>query len=199
MGFSKSFFNQLGRDTGRAVSNALYKDKHAIVYRRAGDTSKREAAKEELKLHKQKLELEQEEREQRQLEIRLTKLSKEITQKIEQIEQIEIPEDNPALIRVLNDLTYLLKANSWKMCVNGEEAEESLYNRYADTILAKYEHALITLETYSPTDLNLPRYQQQLKVFRRNRFWGKYKFYILAITAVLCFPLFGYILDLLDT
>ena len=101
MGFSKSFFNQLGRDTGRAVSNALYKDKHAIVYRRAGDTSKREAAKEELKLHKQKLELEQEEREQRQLEIRLTKLSKEITQKIEQIEQIEIPEDNPALIRVL--------------------------------------------------------------------------------------------------
>ena len=82
MGFSKSFFNQLGRDTGRAVSNALYKDRHAIVYRRVGDKSKQEAAKTELKLTEQKLELERELRQQERQEARLNRLSGKIEQKI---------------------------------------------------------------------------------------------------------------------
>ncbi|WP_018337171.1 hypothetical protein [Butyricimonas synergistica] len=197
MGFSKSFFNQLGRDTGRAVSNALYKDRHAIVYRRVGDKSKQEAAKTELKLTEQKLELERELRQQERQEARLNRLSGKIEQKIEQIHSLEIPEDKPALLHTLNELIYLLKANSWDS-TRDSEAEDALVNRYADTILAKYEHALITLGTYFPEDPSLTYYSQQLKTFRKNRFWGKYKMFVIGILVILGSPLFFYIIHLLD-
>ena len=36
MAFFKSFFNQIGRDTGRLVSNKIFGDKHAIRHQHVG-------------------------------------------------------------------------------------------------------------------------------------------------------------------
>ena len=52
MGIWNSFKGQVGRDTGKVVSNLIWKDKHASVYRRAEDR-KQEA----LKLRKNNLKL----------------------------------------------------------------------------------------------------------------------------------------------
>ena len=57
MGIWNSFKGQVGRDTGKVVSNLIWKDKHASVYRRAEDR-KQEA----LKLKKKQLEAELEQK-----------------------------------------------------------------------------------------------------------------------------------------
>lgn len=128
------------------------------------------------KIEQQKTELQSE---NLKLEEELQKIQK-LEQPIEQIRQLEIPENVPALCHTLDDLIYLLKANSWHAVYEAKEAD-TLANRYADAILAKYEQALFILETRFPTDPALPRYRQQLKTFRKNKFFGKYKKHILTV------------------
>lgn len=42
MGFFQSAKNQVGRDLGKVISNAVFGDKHASVYRRAQSKARQE-------------------------------------------------------------------------------------------------------------------------------------------------------------
>ena len=84
MGIWNSFKGQVGRDTGKVVSNLIWKDKHASVYRRAEDRNY------------------------------IEKLKNRIENKVREIDDIEIPEDRKQQILLMNRLILLFKSNPFK-------------------------------------------------------------------------------------
>lgn len=112
MGIWNSFKGQVGRDTGKVVSNLIWKDKHASVYRRAEDR-KQEA----LKLKKKQLEAELEQKQldreyeaEKDERIYIEKLKNRIENKVREIDDIEIPEDRKQQILLM----YLEPHNNQK-------------------------------------------------------------------------------------
>ena len=104
MGIWNSFKGQVGRDTGKVVSNLIWKDKHASEYRRAEDR-KQEA----LKLKKKQLEAELEQKQldreyeaEKDERIYIEKLKNRIENKVREIDDIEIPEYINQLILFMN-------------------------------------------------------------------------------------------------
>lgn len=176
MGFWNSFKGQLGRDTARAVSNKLYGDKHAILYRRVENRSSKSNLKKKV----------ESETELKKLEYKYThlqKLSGETDKKIQFINSLKTPTTQKGLDNLLGQLLYLLKANPWS-CSNGED-EEKLINSYIDTLFAKYEHILVTMESLYPTAPKAFYYRNQYEVLKKNKFWKKNRNAIQLIIVIL--------------
>ena len=164
MGIWTSFKGQVGRDTGKVVSNLIWKDKHASVYRRAEDR-KQEA----LKLKKKQLEAELEQKQlDREYEVEkderiyIEKLKNRIENKVREIDDIEIPEDRKQQI-------LLFKSNPFK-----DDGESDITNAYPEAILTKYEHTLMMFETLYSDDEKIEYYRRQLGALKKQKMRGKY-------------------------
>ena len=160
MGIWNSFKGQVGRDTGKVVSNLIWKDKHASVYRRAEDR-KQEA----LKLKKKQLEAELE---QKQLD-----------------REYEIPEDRKQQILLMNRLILLFKSNPFK-----DDGESDITNAYPEAILTKYEHTLMMFETLYSDDEKIEYYRRQLGALKKQKMRGKYLRLVLGIVVFVLILLF---------
>ena len=171
MGIWNSFKGQVGRDTGKVVSNLIWKDKHASVYRRAEDR-KQEA----LKLKKKQLEAELEQKQldreyeaEKDERIYIEKLKNRIENKVREIDDIEIPEDRKQQILLMNRLILLFKSNPFK-----DDGESDITNAYPEAILTKYEHTLMMFETLYSDDEKIEYYRRQLGALKKQKMRGKY-------------------------
>ena len=172
MGIWNSFKGQVGRDTGKVVSNLIWKDKHASVYRRAEDR-KQEA----LKLKKKQLEKDE--------RIYIEKLKNRIENKVREIDDIEIPEDRKQQILLMNRLILLFKSNPFK-----DDGESDITNAYPEAILTKYEHTLMMFETLYSDDEKIEYYRRQLGALKKQKMRGKYLRLVLGIVVFVLILLF---------
>lgn len=133
MGFFSSFKGQIGRDTGKVVSNLVWGDKHASVYRRAQSrySTKKQEEKEEAEFER----LVQEQKIEKAQEI--------VDKGIAKVISMKIPQKKELIIEMLQELTVMLIANPWGSVY---KEEFKITNKYSDAILAKYEQALFTLK-----------------------------------------------------
>ena len=169
MGIWNSFKGQVGRDTGKVVSNLIWKDKHASVYRRAEDR-KQEA----LKLKKKQLEAELEQKQldreyeaEKDERIYIEKLKNRVENKVREIDDIEIPEDRKQQILLMNRLILLFKSNPFK-----DDGESDITNAYPEAILTKYEHTLMMFETLYSDDEKIEYYRRQLGAMKKQKMRG---------------------------
>ena len=183
MGFFSSLKGQLGRDTGRLISNKVYGNRHATKYQRV-DNSKTIAKN--LKLEK-KYELELLEQEKNN-EIDLLKKKEElkniqdkkvfVDQNLKKIIGMKIPNSKDGIIENLHSLSVEITSNKWK---DSEDEINKISNIYTDALFKKYEQHLVTLKSKFPTAVEIQYFEKQSKTFQKHAFFQKYKLIFIGI------------------
>lgn len=183
MGFFSSLKGQLGRDTGRLISNKVFGSRHATKYQRI-DSSNNIAKN--LKLKKEyELELLEREKEnnievlnrnQELLEINEKKSI--INHNLKKIASMKIPNSKEAIIKNLHSLSIEITSNKWK---DYDEEINKILNDYSDTLFKKYEQHLFTLKSNFPNTVEIQYFEKQSKIFQKQAFFQKHKLIFIAI------------------
>ena len=183
MGFFSSLKGQLGRDTGRLISNKVYGNRHATKYQRV-DNSKTIAKN--LKLE-QKYELELLEKEKNN-EIDFLKQKEEIKniqdkkafvdQNLKKIIGMKVPNSKEGIIDNLHSLSVEITSNKWK---DSEDEINKISNVYTDALFKKYEQHLVTLKSKFPSAVEIQYFEKQSKTFQKQAFFQKYKLIFIGI------------------
>lgn len=183
MGFFSSLNGQLGRDTGRVISNKVYGNRHATKYQRV-DNSKTIAKN--IK-REQKYELELLEKEKNN-EIDFLKKKEEIRniqekkvfvdQNLKKIIGMKVPNSKDGIIENLHSLSVEITSNKWK---DSEDEINKISNIYTDALFKKYEQHLVTLKSKFPSAIEIQYFEKQSKTFQKQAFFQKYKLALIAI------------------
>ncbi len=189
MGFFSSLKGQLGRDTGRLISNKVYGNRHATKYQRV-DNSKTIAKN--LKLE-QKYELELLEKEKnneidfliQKEEIKNIQDKKAfVDQNLKKIIGMKVPSSKDGIIDNLHSLSVEITSNKWK---DSDNEINKISNIYTDALFKKYEQHLVTLKSKFPTAIEIQYFEKQSKTFQKQAFFQKYKLVIIGILlAIVC-------------
>ena len=189
-----SFKRELGKNTGKWVSNVVFGDGHSTPYRRVGNrqqTTYQEPRKTKTELlHEERLErIEAEERLQaKRLQIEREQKKKEqlliidsaVLKNIDTVAAIKIPTERNELINVLSELATQIKANKWHK--NDEEGK--IRNKFFDALLGKYEQCVIALKSIDTDSPQLDYYKKIARTAKNKKFFKKHKF-LLFIGAIL--------------
>ena len=189
MGFFTSLKGQLGRDTGRLISNKIYGNRHATKYQRVDDTK---TIAEILKLE-QKYELELLEKE-KNIEIDFLKQKEEIKniqdkktfvdQNLKEIIGMKVPDSKDGIIQNLHSLSVEITSNKWK---DSEDEINKISNIYTDALFKKYEQHLFILKNKFPNSAEIIYFEKQYKTYQKQAFLQKYKLVIIGILlAIVC-------------
>ena len=183
MGFFSSLKGQLGRDTGRVITNKVYGNRHATKYQRV-DNSKTIAKN--LKLE-QKYGLELLEKE-KNIEIDFLKQKEEIKniqdkkafvdQNLKKIIGMKVPNSKDGIIDNLHSLSVEIISNKWK---DSEDEINKISNVYTDALFKKYEQHLVTLKSKFPSAVEIQYFEKQSKTFQKQAFFQKYKLIFVGI------------------
>ena len=183
MGFFSSLKGQLGRDTGRLISNKVYGNRHATKYQHV-DNSKTIAKN--LKLE-QKYGLELLEKE-KNIEIDFLKQKEEIKniqdkkafvdQNLKKIIGMKVPNSKDGIIDNLHSLSVEITSNKWK---DSEDEINKISNVYTDALFKKYEQHLVTLKSKFPSAVEIQYFEKQSKAFQKQAFFQKYKLIFIGI------------------
>ena len=189
MGFFTSLKGQLGRDTGRLISNKIYGNRHATKYQRVDDS--KNIAK-NLKLE-QEYELELLEKE-KNIEIDFLKQKEEIKniqdkktfvdQNLKEIIGMKVPDSKDGIIQNLHSLSVEITSNKWK---DSEDEINKISNIYTDALFKKYEQHLFILKNKFPNSAEIIYFEKQYKTYQKQAFLQKYKLVIIGILlAIVC-------------
>ncbi len=168
-----SFKSQVGRDTGKVVSNLLWGDKHATPYRRAEMLKNKK-----IELEKHQIEVEKEDKEQKILlekqakeEQAISQLRQLVQAGISQIESQDIPSDRDSLVNMLNKLILLLESHPFKLSFDEEAKINNLYSR---VIYVKFTQCMLVFRQYYYMDINTNYYQKAESRFKRGYSMAQY-------------------------
>ena len=175
-----SLKGQLGRDTGRFISNKIFGNRHATKFQNVGTIGNLLGGISEGV---------------ETLKTEFTNSSKKHFQKkATNIAALKVPKQKEELIDMLNFLVVEVSSNNWED--NGDNNTElSKYsNVYLDTVLKKYEQCLFFLITKFPNaTLEIEMYKKQLIKVKLKRFWQKNWLFLVAIPLLLAFLIMVYI------
>ncbi len=178
-----SLKGQVGRDAGKVISNLVFKDRHASVYRRAksrDDNSGKAAQSRGGGGGYESLP---------RITLPKINLRKSTDSKVSEIVNIDIPDSETGLIKLLDRLMILIKSNPFTE--TGEDESDEI-NRYADAVFYKYGQTFARLKHTHPHSPALEYYQKQYKRLKFSRVFGKYGYILLAISILLViFCIFG--------
>ena len=187
MGFFTSLKGQLGRDTGRLISNKVYGNRHASKYQRVNSSDN---ITKNLKLEKKyELELIEKERENN-LEIlnrnqELFEINEKTTfvnQNLKKITSMKVPSSKEAIIDNLHSLSVEITSNKWK---DTDDEINKISNVYTEALFKKYEQHLFTLKNKFPTAIEIQYFEKQNKSFQKHVFFQKYKLAFIAIPFII--------------
>ena len=183
MGFFSSLKGQLGRDTGRLISNKIYGNRHATKYQRVDDSK---TIAKNLKLE-QEYELELLEKE-KNIEIDFLKQKEEIKniqdkkvfvdQNLKEIIGMKVPDSKDRIIENLHSLSIEISSNKWK---DSEDEINKITNVYTDALFKKYEQHLVALKSKFPSTVEIQYFEKQSKAFQKQAFFQKYKLIFIGI------------------
>lgn len=167
--FSKALGRELGKNTGKFVSNKVFGDGHSTPHR--------------VKIQREKTEQLKQETKNQQAQI-LNTLESEIDNKIQELSLTPLPNDEKDMVKFLLELELLLKSNSWKgIGINGDE-KHKITNKYADGLFEKYQQGVEFLQLQSATPETISKFQTKIKKFRKKRIFGKFWFPILLFSLI---------------
>lgn len=186
MGFFNSLKGQVGRDSGRVVSNFVFGNKHATKYQRVDNTK---SIAKTLKIEREH-ELELLEQESRN-EIDFLKKKEELKDLVEKkrfvdinlkkIVAMRVPLKKELLVEQLYSLSIEITSNSWK---DYEEDINKISNIYTDAVFKKYEQHLFILKSKFPDSTEIPYFEKQYNQYVKKVFLQKYKLLFIGILLV---------------
>lgn len=185
MGFFNSTKNQVGRDLGKVISNYVFGDKHASVYRRAQSKSQERLAETKIKEKEQVIE----QRHQKEI----YSLDRAVIGNVDKVLATPIPE-SPSNICDLMDLMHSqVQINGWKPVPLSDEADKNrIYNKYTEACYNKFCQCLQRLQLNGVNVDIIEHYANIQKNLRRKKFWGTNRIVLTAIIFfVVLFTFFG--------
>ena len=187
MGFFNSLKGQVGRDTGRLISNKFFGNRHATKYQKVEDTK---AIEKSLELE-QKLDLELL-RQEKNFKIDLLNREEEINdiqnkkafvdQNLKKIITMKVPLTKELLIENLYSLSIEITSNKWK---DTEDKVNKISNDYTDAIFKKYEQLLFILKDKFPNSVEIVHFEKQYNKYARQAFFQKYKLVLIGVLFVI--------------
>src|SRR5690606_6934975 len=129
----KSFERELGKNTGKWVSNVIFGDGHATPYRRAESRRQQIINQQRIQednFHQQRLtqiRLEDKIRQKEQLLV----IDTAVLQNVDSLSSIIIPNNVKQVVDLLSELTIQIKTNKWHY--NTEEGK--IRNKYNEALL----------------------------------------------------------------
>lgn len=182
MGFFNSLKGQVGRDTGRVISNTIFGNKHASKYQRVNAQNTKANLKAQRDFELKILEQEQQNRETEHNQLQLRENNLRFKKDIVNIVSIKIPQKKDDLMEALNELLMMISANPWKSILDVENKES---NNYSDVVLKKYEQCLFSLKTRFPKEGEIFYYESQFKKLKRESIKGKFSIIFIAIVTLI--------------
>ncbi|WP_293299674.1 hypothetical protein [Pedobacter sp. UBA4863] len=194
MSFGKSFERELGKNTGKWVSNVIFGDGHSTPYRRVGSTQHREPRRTQAEL-RHELEIQRiatEERIRRnQIAAENKRQKKEqnllidsaVLQNIDMISSIKVTNNSEQLVDLLSDLSIQVKTNKW----HGNNEEGKIRNKYNEALLEKYNQAFLRLKSIDPNNAQIEYFEKNIKNFRKKRFLKKNQILLIIVSFIFAF------------
>ena len=165
MGFFQSAKNQVGRDFGKVVSNFVFGDKHASVYRRAQSKSQAKLAETRAKESEQVIEQRHQEE--------IYRLDRAVIGNVDKVLATQIPA-NPNEICNLMDLMHSqVEINGWKPIPLSDDADKNrIYNKYTEACYNKFCQCIQRLQLNGASPEVIAHYNKIKKKLRLKRVWG---------------------------
>jgi hypothetical protein len=167
MGFYNSLKSQIGRDTGRAISNALLGDRQAIRFKNVDSNNAKANLQAQKDYELEMFELEKEKNKERAKIYELRERNVKIERGVANLISMKIPQRKEDLIDLLNELSMIISAHSWKF---SEDDENEQSNKYSDAALKKFEQCLFILKNKFPKEFEIIYFEKQFKKFKRKAF-----------------------------
>lgn len=160
-----SFKREVGKNTGKFVSNLVFGDKHSTPYRRVdggGSSSVRaeaaqaraEAARIQAAALEEKTRAEIEKQEKDDLNI----LDGAVLKNVDIVLQTPIPQDEAGLVNLMSIWSAQLSGSKWDyMSVEGK-----IRNQFPDALMEKYKQCTLVLKSIAPTHAMIQYYDNVL-------------------------------------
>lgn len=160
-----SFKREVGKNTGKFVSNLVFGDKHSTPYRRVdggGSSSVRaeaaqaraEAARIQAAALEEKTRAEIEKQEKDDLNI----LDGAVLKNVDIVLQTPIPQDEAGLINLMSIWSAQLSGSKWDYM----SAEGKIRNQFPDALMEKYKQCTLVLKSIAPTHAMIQYYDNVL-------------------------------------
>lgn len=169
--FGKSFERELGKNTGKWVSNVIFGDGHSTPYRRAENRHRQKLKQQRIQennFHKQKLTQIKLENGIREREQNLL-IDSAVLQNVDIISSYKISNNIEQIVDLLLELSIQVKTNKWY--INDEEGK--IRNKYNEALLEKFNQTLLRLKTIDSNNSQIEYFEKNLKNFKNKRFLKK--------------------------
>lgn len=168
-----SFRREIGKNTGKVVSNFLFGDSHSTPYRRV-DSERRAAIAEknaEAKIARER-------------KAYLNNLNAAVLRNADIVLQTKIPNNEKELVDLLSMWSAQLETTKWRYATK----EGRIHNQYSNALYGKYSQALIMLKGTFPNNPLVGYFQNSQDKAKRRRIlsmifsiWGLHGALILTI------------------
>ena len=186
---SDSFKREIGKNTGKAVSNFFFGDSHATPVKLIRDV-KREGLEEKYRLENELLE-KKAKAELKQVENQnFLEFKKDIDTKIMYTLNYAIPEKEEELSQFLNEVKTNLYINNWSLFLSTSVIkikEKYLKNKLASSLFTKFKQGFESLENKYPNNPQVATFKKSIKV---NKFKKLFFQYWIIIVPIFLFILF---------
>lgn len=180
--FGKSFERELGKNTGKWVSNLIFGDGHSTPYRRV-DNARQQRNQQVHELNLAKLKVENKARDKAQLLL----IDGAVLKNVDIVSNINIPNNFDDTTNILSQLAVQIKTNKWQW----NNAEGKIRNKYNEAILEKFNQGFVKLQSLEPESPQIEYFENILKRYKRNRFFKKHPISLsIALVIFLVFCVF---------
>lgn len=157
-----SFKREIGKNTGKAVSNFLFGDSHSTPYRRVNNGSGN--------YHSTQSEKEEE----------LDDLNEAVLDNADIVLQTKIPNDEDSLVELMSIWGAQLEITKWRYSTK----KGRIHNQFSNALFEKYSQALMLLQHKNPNNLMINYYQEKLDSAKKRKTMSKV-FSVFGFVAVL--------------
>lgn len=185
MGFLNSAKNQVGRDLGKVVSNFVFGDKHASVYRRAQSKTQAKLGETKVREHEQVIEQRHQEE--------IYRLDRAVIGNVDKVLASPIPVSPNNICNLMDLMHSQVQINGWKPVPLSDDADKNrIYNKYTEACYSKFCQCLQRLQLNGANVDVIEHYASIQKKLRWKKFWGTNRIVLtVVIFFVALFTFFG--------
>ena len=173
--FFKSFKREIGKNSGKWLSNIVFKDKHSTPIKIIREqknvelNQQKQEFKEKIKFEEKLVELEQKKF--------LNNKTNLLAEKRNSVLEMELPNDKNELFNFALNLITEIKSNRWS---SNNSDEEETSNEYLEAHYQKLKQVKTKLQFINAT-IEVEHVNKELKKIRNRRFAQKYWVYFVLI------------------
>ncbi|MBO4587596.1 MAG: hypothetical protein J5711_01670 [Bacteroidales bacterium] len=153
-----SFKREIGKNTGKFVSNLVFGDKHSTPYRRVGDSEAQRARAEayqtraDADVERVRAQIEKQEKDD------LNILDSAVLKNVDIVLQTPIPQDEGGLLNLMSIWAAQLSGSKWDYL----SEEGIIRNQFPDALMEKYKQCTMVLKSIAPTHAMIQYYDNVL-------------------------------------